>query len=402
VTAQSLDFNVSAELRDDLKLWRTRSLYAGIAGVVLFLIGFAIDPTNKTQSYVSYLWAYLYIVGLSVGSIAWLMLQYITGGNWGIVIRRPCEAAARTLPLVALMFLPIVLGMHNLYEWSVPAKMAADPELLQKHLFLNVPFFLGRCVIYLGGWTLIGMLFSNWSTREDTEGHDIVHGKFAALAPPGLIFWALSVTFMSIDWVMSMNPKWFSTMFGLLFMASQGLTSMAFLITLMIFLYKRKPMSEVLTHRHLHDLGKFLLALVMVWAYFSFSQFLIIWAGNLPEEIPWYLKRLNGGWEYVALALVFGHFALPFALLLSRDIKRNFKLLWRIAVFILLMRMVDLYWIVTPDLHNASIGVSLTDIAAPLALIGLWLWYFFTQLEKRPLMPINNPHLEEALQHGRE
>jgi hypothetical protein len=207
---------------------------------------------------------------------------------------------------------------------------------------------------------------------------------------------------MTIDWVLSMNPKWFSTMFGLLFMASQGLTSMAFLITLMIFLYRRKPMSEVLTHRHLHDLGKFLLALVMVWAYFSFSQFLIIWAGNLPEEIPWYLKRLNGGWQYVALALVFGHFALPFALLLSRDIKRNFKLLWRIAVFILLMRMVDLYWIVTPDLHSASFGVSLTDLAAPLALVGLWLAYFFTQIEKRPLMPINNPHLEEALQHGRE
>jgi hypothetical protein len=199
-----------------------------------------------------------------------------------------------------------------------------------------------------------------------------------------------------------MNPKWFSTMFGLLFMASQGLTSMAFLITLMVFLYRRKPMSEVLTHRHLHDLGKFLLATVMVWAYFSFSQFLIIWAGNLPEEIPWYLVRINNGWGYVALALVFGHFALPFALLLSRDIKRNFNLLWRIAIFILLMRMVDLYWIVVPDHRKQAFGVSLTDFAAPLALVGLWLAYFLAQLEKRPLMPVNNPNLEDALQHGRE
>jgi hypothetical protein len=357
------------------------------------------DPT-KTQSYLSYLWAYLYVVGLTVGSLAWLMLQYITGGNWGMVIRRPCEAAARTLPLVALMFLPIVIGIPNLYEWSHAARVAADPDLQQKHAYLNLPFFLARSVVYLGGWTLIGRLFSNWSKLEDTEGHDAVHGRFAKLAPPGLIFWALSVTFMAIDWVLSMNPKWFSTMFGLLFMASQGLTSMAFLITLMVFLSRRSPMSEVLTHRHLHDLGKFLLALVMVWAYFSFSQFLIIWAGNLPEEIPWYMKRLNGGWQYVALALVFGHFALPFALLLSRDIKRNFNLLWRIAVFILFMRMVDLYWIVTPDFRR--FGLSLTDFAAPLALLGLWLWYFLTQLEKRPLMPINNPNLEEALQHGRE
>jgi hypothetical protein len=401
VTATSIDFNVSPELREDLKTWRTRALFAGLAGVVLFIIGFLIDPTNKTQSYVSYLWAYIYIVGISVGALAWLMLQYISGGNWGIVIRRPCEAAARTLPLVALMFIPIIIGMHNLYEWSTP-KGLTDPELVQKHLYLNVPFFLGRCILYLGGWTVIGMLFSKWSRQEDVEGHDVVHGKFATLAPPGIIFWAMSVTFMSIDWVMSMHPQWFSTMFGLLFMASQGLTSMAFLITVMIFLYRRKPMSEILTHRHLHDLGKFLLALVMVWAYFSFSQFLIIWAGNLPEEIPWYLTRLNNGWGYVALALVFGHFALPFALLLSRDIKRNFNLLWRIAVFIMLMRMVDLFWIVTPDSRAHGFGISLTDFAAPLALVGLWLWYFLTQLEKRPLMPINNPHLEEALEHGRE
>jgi hypothetical protein len=399
VTAQALDFNVSAELRDDLKLWRTRSFAVGIAGALLCLVGLFVSPF---QFYRSYLWAYLYIVGLSVGSLAWLMLQYITGGNWGMVIRRPCEAAARTLPLVALMFLPILIGIPNLYDWSHAAKVAADPDLQHKHLYLNVPFFLGRAALYLGGWTLIGWLFSKWGKQEDTEGHNAVHGKFAKLAPPGLIFWALSVTFMSIDWVMSVNPKWFSTMFGLLFMASQWLTSMAFLIALMVFLSKRKPMSDVLTARHLHDLGKFLLALVMVWAYFSFSQFLIIWAGNLPEEIPWYMTRLNGGWEYVALLLVFGHFALPFALLLSRDLKRNFKLLAGIAVFILCMRLVDLYWLVAPDFRKASFGLSWMDFAAPMGLIGLWLAFFLWQLEKRPLMPINNPNLEEALQHGRE
>jgi hypothetical protein len=177
---------------------------------------------------------------------------------------------------------------------------------------------------------------------------------------------------------------------------------MAFLITVLVLLSTRRPMSVVLTPRHLHDLGKLLLAMVMVWAYFSFSQFLIIWAGNLPEEIPYYLVRTNGGWGVVAMVLVFGHFALPFALLLSRDLKRNFKLLASIAVFVLCMRLVDLFWVVTPEFRGHDFGISWMDVTAPAGLIGIWLWYFLTQLEKRPLMPINNPHLEEALQHGRE
>jgi hypothetical protein len=399
MTAQALDFNVSAELHQDIARWRTRARGLGVAGAVLCVAGFFGSPF---QFYRSYLWAYLYVVALSVGPLAWLMLQYLTGGNWGVVIRRPCEAAARTLPLVALMFLPILIGIPNLYQWSHAAKVLADPALQHKHPYLNVPFFLARTAFYFGGWMLLSTLFNRWSAREDAEGHHAVHGKMSALAGPGLIFWGLSVTFMSIDWVLSVNPQWFSTMFGLLFMASQGLTSMAFLITLMVLLSTRRPMSQVLTPRHLHDLGKFLLALVMVWAYFSFSQFLIIWAGNLPEEIPWYMTRLHGGWQYVALLLVFGHFALPFALLLSRDLKRNFKLLAAIAIFILCMRLVDLYWLVAPDFRQQSFGLSWMDFAAPMGLLGIWLAYFLRQLEKRPLMPINSPHLEEALQHGRE
>jgi hypothetical protein len=187
----------------------------------------------------------------------------------------------------------------------------------------------------------------------------------------------------------------------MLFMAGQALSSMAFLIALMVLLSRRRPMSEILTPRHLHDLGKLLLALVMVWAYFSFSQFLIIWAGNLPDEIPWYLERLRSGWQYVGLALVIGHFALPFALLLSRDLKRNFKLLAGIAIFVLFMRMVDLYWLVAPDFRQ-GFGLSWMDIAAPIGMGGIWLAYFLIQLGKRPLMPLNDPHLIEALEHGRE
>jgi hypothetical protein len=330
------------------------------------------------------------------------MLQYLTGGAWGVVIRRPCEAAARTLPLVALMFVPIVIGIPNLYPWSHAKVVAADEVLRHKQVYLNVPFFLARAAVYFAGWILLSWFFNRWSGREDREGSARVHRKMAALAGPGLIFWGFSVTFMAVDWVLSLDPHWFSTIFGMLFMVGQGLSSMAFLIALMVLLARRRPMSEVLTPRHLHDLGKFLLALVMVWAYFSFSQFLIIWAGNLPEEIPWYLERLRGGWQYVALALVAGHFALPFALLLSRDLKRNFNLLGGIAIGVLLMRMVDLYWLVAPDFRKGQFGLSWMDFAAPAGMGGIWLAYFFIQLSKRPLMPIHDPHLVEALAHGRE
>ncbi len=397
--AHTADYAVSPELRTDLRSWRTRALIAGVVGAALCLLGLFLSPF---QFYRSYLWSYFFVLGTSAGSLAWLMLQYLTGGAWGVVVRRPCEAAARTLPLVALMFVPIVIGIPNLYEWSHADKVAASAVLLHKQPYLNVPFFLIRAAIYLLGWNFLGWFFNRWSEREDRDGGMVPHRKMSALAGPGLIFWALSVTFMAIDWSMSLRPDWFSTMFGLLFIAGEGLTGIAFLVTVMVLLSARAPMSQVLTTRHLHDLGKFTLALVMVWAYFAFSQFLIIWAGNLPEEIPWYVDRFRGGWQFVALALVFGHFALPFALLLSRDLKRNFKLLSSITLFILFMRLVDLYWLVIPDATRGPLAISWLDLAAPLGLIGLWLAYFFLQLEKRPLMPLNDPNLEGALEHGRE
>jgi len=400
VTAAVLDFSVSTELRADLRKWRTRALIAGILGAAACFAGFLHSPT---QFYRSYLFAYLFVVGLSSGSLAWLMLQYLTGGAWGVVVRRPAEAAARTMPLVALMFAPILIGIPNLYTWSHANLVAADEVLQRKHVYLNTPFFLARAAIFFAGWIFLSWYLSRYSAAEDIDRHGPAHRKMGAIAGPGLLFWGFAVTFMAIDWVMSIDPHWaFSSMFGLLFIIGQGLSSMAFLITVMVMLSYRRPMSEILTSRHLHDLGKFLLATVMVWAYFNFSQFLIIWAGNLPKEIPWYIERLRGGWQYVGLTLVFGHFALPFALLLSRDLKRNFKLLASIAVFVLLMRFVDLYWLVAPDFAKGPFSPSWLDLAAPVGVVGLWLAYFLTQLEKRPLMPLHDPELLEALEHGRE
>lgn len=400
MTAHALDFNPSTELRQDLRQWRTRALAAGVAG--LLLTGAGLFLVSPNQFYRSYLWSFVFYLGVSIGCMAWLMLQYLTGGAWGVVIRRPAEAAMRTLPLLALLFLPVVAGIPNLYRWSHAAMVAADPILQHKHTYLNVPFFLVRAVAYFLGWGFLTWYLNRWSAVEDREGGWRAHSRMAAIAGPGLIFWGFSVTFMAVDWVLSLDPHWFSTMFGLLFMAGQGLSSMAFLVTLMVLLSQRKPMSDVLTPRHLHDLGKFLLMMVMVWAYFAFSQFLIIWAGNLPDEIPWYLERLSGGWQFLALALVVGHFALPFALLLSRDLKRNFKFLASLAVFILFMRYVDVFWLVAPDFDNGVFHMSWMDLTAPIGIGGVWLAYFLNQLEKRPLLPVNEPHLVEALEHGRE
>jgi hypothetical protein len=398
MTAQAFDFAVSPELRTNLRKLRSAAWLLGILGVIGLAAGWATSPV---QFYRSYLWAYIFFVGISAGSLAWLMCQYLTGGAWGVVIRRPAEAAARTLPLLLVLFVPIAFGIPSLYPWSHPEVVAADAILKHKSTFLNTPVFLLVAAVILGGWSFLGWYLSRWSDKEDREGSAVPQRKMSRLSGPGLIFWGFAVTFLSIDWVMSLDAHWFSTMFGLLFVAGQGLSAMAFLITVLVWLSNRRPLSEVLTERHLHDVGKLLLANVMVWAYFSFSQWLIIWAGNLPEEIPWYVERLRGGWQYIALALVFGHFALPFALLLSRDLKRNFKLLSTIAIFILCMRVVDIYWQVMPDASKSALALSWIDFAALIGLGGIWLGYFLTQLETRPLMPLNAEDLVETLEHGR-
>jgi len=390
-------FDIPPDLAGDMRRWRKRAWIAGATALALCAIG---GFFNADQFFRSYLWCYMFYIGVALGSTALLMLQYLTGGAWGMVIRRPCEAASRTLPVLAILFLPIAAGIPHLYRWSHADRVAHDPVLLHKAVYLNVPFFLIRAAVYFAGWLLIAHFLYKWSGEQD-RGDARAANRLAAISGPGLAFYGFSVTFMAIDWILSLDPDWFSTIFGLLFIAGEGLSALAVLICLLVILNNRAPLAGVLTHRHLHDVGKLLLAFVMVWAYFSFSQFLIIWAGNLPEEIPWYLERLRGGWGYIGLSLVFLHFALPFALLLSRDIKRNFKLLRAVAVLVIVMRFVDLYWLVAPDFRKGNFGVSWMDFLAPIGLGGIWLAAFLWQLERRPLMPVGDAELEEALELGR-
>ena len=400
-TLASVDYRVSPELADDIKSLRMKAGIIGIIGLILTIVGVAVDPA---QFFKSYLWAFVFWLGLSVGCMAWLMVQYLSGGAWGVMVRRVCESAAKTIPIWLVLFAPIIAGIPYLYgnSWANANLVAHDPVLHHKAAYLNTPFWIARAYIYLGGWSFCAWFLNRWSDREDRDGGITPRQTMAKLAAPGIIFWAFAVTFMATDWIMSVNTEWFSTMFGLLFMAGQGLSSMSFIICIMVMLSKRKPMSQLLTVKHMHDLGKFLLANTMVFAYFSFSQFLITWAGNLPDEIPWYKHRLEGGWERLGLFLVIGHFALPFALLLSSDLKKNFKMLRAVALLIIVMRMMGVFWETVPEFFPYHIHVSWMDITAPIGLGGIWLAIFLTNLLKRPLIPPNNPNLEEALAHGRQ
>jgi hypothetical protein len=370
----------------------------GVAGLLLCAAGYA---ASHEQFLRSYLMAYVFWVGVALGSLAWLMIHHLSGGAWGVVSRRVFEAASRTVPFMALLFLPLAFGVQELYSWARPEVVAEDPILQAKAPYLNVPFFFARAVLYFVIWSALAWTLSAWSRRHDRDGDQGLALRMQRLSGGGLVVYAITILFMSVDWMMSLDPHWFSTIYGVLFMGGQGLSAMAFAIAVLVLLARTEPMSRVVGPGHLHDLGKLLLAFVMLWAYFNFSQFLIIWSGNLPEEIPWYLARLRGGWEWVSLLVVVGHFALPFLLLLNRDLKRTGTTVATIAALIIVMRFVDLFWLVGPGHGQALVSVHWLDLVAPVALGGVWVALFVWQLGTRPLLPLGEPTLHEAIAHGR-
>ncbi len=392
----------------EIERWRKPALgIGGICAIGILAIA-VLFPTLREQALRSWLLGFVFWSGIGIGSLVLLILQYLTGGAWGVVIRRIVEAGSRTIPFLALLFVPLLLGVTNLYEWAHAP--GSDKILLHRLPYLNPTAWGIRAVIYFAILSGLSYLFSKWSRQQDSAPNysaaaDLL-GKSTMLAGPMMVVFALVVTFASVDWVMTMDPHWFSTIWGLLFMVGWGLSCLAFVIALLAWLSDREPMRRIVGKKHFHDLGKLMLALVMVWAYFNFSQLLIIWSGNLPEETPWYLTRMKGAWGIVGLALIFFHFAFPFLLLLSRDLKRNAKWLSLMAIFILVMRLVDLFYLIAPSpfigQHSASgFNFSILDILAPIAVGGLWLWWFLGELQRSPLVPINDPFLENAIEHGK-
>jgi hypothetical protein len=370
---------------------------AAFVGVVLAIVGFAL--AGRERFFQAYLVAYTFWFGVVLGSMALLMVQHLSGGAWGIVIRRPLEAAVRTMPIMAALFLPILFGMHDLYHWTHEDVVATDQVIRDKAAYLNTRFFIARQVFYFAIWLGIGALLTKWSAKQDRTGDPTLVRKFSILSGGGLVVYSLTVTFAMIDWTMSVNPHWFSTMWGPLHMVGQGLSAMSFAIVILIMLSQMAPLNRVVTPHHLHDLGKLLFAFLMLWAYLSFSQFLIIWSANVVEEIPHYLIRWDGGYQYVSAFMILLHFALPYALLLSRDLKRDRRRLRIIATWILAARVVDYYWHVAPEFHNEGLNVGLLDFALPIAIGGVFIALFAVNLKAQSLLPVNDPGLPKALAH---
>jgi hypothetical protein len=372
------------------------ALATGLLGVGATLAGALADPT---QFYRSYLVGFLFWAGITLGSLAIAMLHHLTGGAWGIVTRRVLEAASRTLPLIALAFLPILTGLGHLYLWARPEAVAADALLAHKAPYLNPAAFTARAACYFLLLGTLSYLLNRWSGEQDRTGDPALRRRMRLLSGPGLALYGLAVTFLGIDWLMSLAPHWFSSIYGIYMIGGQGLSALAFLILVARHLAGRPPLAAVIRTHHFGDYGNLMLAFVMLWAYFCVSQLIVIWAGNLPEEIPWYLLRLRGEWGRVGLALVLLHFALPFTLLLSRTVKTTSRALAGVALLVLVMRWFDLYWQAGPVFHPDRVRLHWLDLAVVLALGGLWVALFARELGRRPLLPIRDPALAEAMAH---
>jgi hypothetical protein len=382
------------ELIPDLARWQRPLLRGGVAGALVSTLGLFFEPTQFFQSY---LMAYMLCLGVTLGCLALGMVHQLSGGAWGVVARRPIGAASRVLPVMTLLFLPIVFGMRYLYPLTHADLVARDEVLQAKQLYLNVPFFLVRAAVYFSAWNAVSLFLNAWSLEQDSADDPRIARRMQHLSAGGLVAYGLTITFASFDWLMSLEPHWFSTIYGVLIIGGQGLMGLAFLIIVLVWLSRRPPLDRIIAPAHFHDLGNLMLAFVMLWAYFSFSQYLIIWAGNLPEEIIWYTHRLRTSWRFVGAALVLFHFTVPFALLLSRAVKREPQMIVKVAIGIMIARVVDLFWLIAPEFHGEGLSISWLDILLPASLFAIWLGCFVWQLRGRAILPVHDPEFDEAL-----
>lgn len=372
-----------------------RCLVVAAAGVLLSLLGLFLD---REQLLRSYLVSWLLWCGVALGCLAVLFLSHLARGEWGMIVRRTLEAASRTLPLLLLLFVPIAIGLGDLYTWADPEIVAGDELLRHKARYLNRTGFIVRAVAYFVLWYGCAWVLGRMSARQDATGDASLSRKMRTFAAPALALYALAATFASFDWLMSLDPHWFSSIFGVYFIGGHGVSAFAFLIIVALFLSRREPLKPYFKVKHFHDYGKLLFAFVMLWTYFAISQLLIIWSGNLPEEITWYLRRTRGGWDLMAVGLLVLHFAVPFLLLLSAGLKKSPRRLAWIAVWLLAMRWMDLYWQAAPAFHE-SLTVHFLDAATLAAVGGVWVAWFLRELQRRPLLPVKDHNVQEALGH---
>jgi hypothetical protein len=371
-----------------------RSLIVGAVALLVCAFG----AYSRTDDFFqSYLFAFIFWIGISIGCAEVLMLHHLVGGDWGLAIRRLLESASRTLWVMLVLFIPIVLGLRHLYLWARPEEVLHSAELQQKSFYLNVPFFLIRIAIYFVIWLVYGHLLNKWSTEQDRTGEPSLQKRLQALSGPGIVIFGLTVTFASIDLVMSLEPHWSSTIYGMMFIVGEVLSALSFVIVTAMFFAEHKPFAAVTSPKSFNDLGNLLLTFVILWAYIAVAQLIIIWSGNLQDEIPWYLRRTAGGWGNVVLILAIFHFAVPFLLLLSRGVKRKARALGAVALGVLVMQLIDTFWLIEPALRRDQFHLTWIDFAATIGVGGLWVAFFVRQLKSRPLIPLHDPRVEKFL-----
>jgi len=370
------------------------SLAIGIAGLIACAAGWAIEPR---EFFLSYLFGVLFWLGIALGCCGFLMIHHLTGGKWGYPIRRFFEAALGTLPILALLFVPILLGLPHLYPWTNEASISADKVLQHKHAYINEPAFVIRTVFVFAIWILIARLLVKWSAEQDATRSVEPTIKLRQLSGPGLVIYPLTVTFAYVDWVMSMEADWYSTIFPLLICIGQMLSALAFVIIVLAWYGPGTALTQIVSKENFHHLGNLLLTFTMLWAYLAYAQLIVIWSGDLPHEIGWYLHRIAGGWRWIAFALLIFHFFGPFFLLLFRQTKQNPQILVVLAAFIFVTHIVDVWWLVAPSLYPSGFHLSWMAPVTFIGIGGMWLNVFFRRLAVTPLVPKNDPRFTVAV-----
>ena len=392
--------DISAEPRrlDAVKsLWLTVSVVVALVGIVGSLV--LASSTEGGVGYLleTYLVSYSLFLGISLGGLFFVMLQHVTRAGWSVVVRRIAEAFACNVGPMALLVLPILWGMHHLYHWSHADAVAHDPLLAAKAGFLNPTFFIVRLAIYFTVWMVLAAFFRYTSVAQDSSGDPALTRRMEKVAAPGIVLFALTLNFAAFDLLMSLDPHWYSTIYGVYYFAACVVSFLAVMPKVLVGLQSRGLLPNAVTVEHYHDLGKLLFAFVVFWAYIAFSQYMLIWYGNIHEETQWYLKRQTGDWAWVSLVLLFGHFVIPFLVLISRFVKRRRMLLAATGGFLIIMCWLDMYWLVIPEFSPGVARFGLLDILCWLGLTGVYSVVLYLNLRRASLLPEKDPRLAESL-----
>lgn len=366
----------------------------GAVGLIASGVGYFL---NSEQFFFSYLISFLFFTSISLASLILIMIHHITRSSWGVVMRRIPESFASNIWIWAFFIIPVLLGMGTLYHWAHADAVAHDPLLSEKTGYLNVPFFVIRQLIYFSIWGYLGHRLHKVSVEMDETNDWGLTELLKKLSGPGILIFGLTVAFASFDWLMSIDPHWFSTMFGVYFFAMSFQALFPILILMVFWMHKKGILENTIQKSHIFDLGAWFFGFTVFYAYIAFSQFLLIYYANIPEETIWFYDRLEGSWAYISYGLIICRFAIPFIVLMNRDMKHNTKILMFVSFLVIFMHIAEIYWIIMPTLHHHGIALSWLDFATLIGLGGIFMGLFFQRFKKHKLVPVNDPKLAESL-----